>query len=51
MTTSRGTKFDIITTEDEIIFLDENGETLTWSNTEYNSDLVSELVKAVTGNE
>ena len=43
--TTQGIKFEIINTDDEIIFLDENFETLTWENNDKNALLVESMVE------
>ena len=42
--TTQGISFDIITTDEEIIFLDEYGDSLTWDRTDVNQGLVSVMV-------
>jgi len=46
--TTQGISFDIITTDEEIIFLDERGESLTWDNNEDNTVLVERMVYSIT---
>jgi hypothetical protein len=46
--TKSGISFDIITTNDEIIMLDEHGKSLTWDKTEENEQLVDAMVLEVT---
>lgn len=48
-TTTQGIKFEIIESDDEIKFLDENNETITWHNTEFNLQLVYAMVKELIG--
>ncbi len=48
MVTKSGISFDIITTDEEIIMLDEHGKSLTWDNTEENASLVDAMVLEVT---
>ncbi len=42
--TTQGIRFDVITTNDEIIFIDERGDSLTWDNTLENQVLVDNMV-------
>lgn len=46
---SNNVKFKIIKTAREIKYIDENGGTLTWANTEYNKYEVESLVEEATG--
>lgn len=48
-TTTQGVKFEIITTDDEIMFLDEAGDSLTWDNNDKNMKLVDDMVKIISG--
>lgn len=48
MKTTNGIKFDIIETDDEIIYLDANGESLTWDNNDVNKEIVNDMVTLIT---
>lgn len=45
--TKKGIEFDIIETNDEIIFIDEHGDSLVWDNTDINRVLVDAMVREV----
>jgi hypothetical protein len=47
--TTKGVKFEIITTNDEIMFLDEAGDSLTWDNNDDNMKLVDDMIKSISG--
>ena len=49
--TTQGIRFDIVTTNSEITYLDENNETLTWDNTISNAELVNVMVHELTTKE
>jgi len=46
---SNDIKFNIIYSKNEIVFIDENNETLTWVNNHRNKELVKEMIIQVTG--
>lgn len=43
--TTQGIKFDVITINDEIVYIDENNETLTWDYNSRNAKLVLNMVR------
>lgn len=45
---TNGIKFDVITTDNEILFMDENGGSLTWELNDINLVLVDAMIKEIT---
>lgn len=43
-----GIAFDVFTADDEIMFLDENGGSLTWELNDMNLSLVDAMIKQIT---
>lgn len=45
--TKKGHKYEVFTTEDEIIYLDEFGDSLTWDDTTENVKLIENMIKVI----
>ena len=44
---NNGIKFDVITTDNEILFIDSNGGSLTWELNDVNLSLVEAMIKTL----
>ena len=45
---ANGIAFDVFTTDNEILFMDENGGSLTWELNDMNLSLVDAMVEEIT---